>query len=172
MHISAVICDSKRRGLNVVLLAVAAIFKLCMTAYTFGITVPAGIFLPGLAIGACAGRSLGGLLKILEDQFPGLGVFADCHSGQGCILPGLYATVGAAATLAGITKMTGMFFDYSFSCILTKLQVSLVVIVFELTGALSHVVPIMIAVMTAKWVGDAFGKEGIVGDTFFITLYL
>ncbi|TIB92110.1 hypothetical protein E3Q16_00615 [Wallemia mellicola] len=145
MHISAVICDSKRRGLNVVLLAVAAIFKLCMTAYTFGITVPAGIFLPGLAIGACAGRSLGGLLKILEDQFPGLGVFADCHSGQGCILPGLYATVGAAATLAGITKMT----------------VSLVVIVFELTGALSHVVPIMIAVMTAKWVGDAFGKEGI-----------
>lgn len=50
---------------------------------------------------------------------------------------------------------------------------SLVVIVFELTGALSHVVPIMIAVMTAKWVGDAFGKEGIVGDdNLVIILYL
>lgn len=31
----------------------------------------------------------------------------------------------------------------------------------QLTGALSHVLPIMISVMTAKWVGDAFGKEGI-----------
>jgi chloride channel 3/4/5 len=39
--------------------------------------------------------------------------------------------------------------------------VSLVVIMFELTGALSHVLPIMISVMLSKWVGDAFGKEGI-----------
>lgn len=39
--------------------------------------------------------------------------------------------------------------------------VSLVVIMFELTGALSHVLPIMVSVMTAKWVGEAFGKEGI-----------
>ena len=108
LHISAVVCDGDRRGLNVVLLAIAALFKLVMTAYTFGIAVPAGVFLPGLAIGACMGRSLGGLLKILEDHYPGLGVFADCHSGTGCILPGLYATVGAAATLAGITRMTGV----------------------------------------------------------------
>jgi chloride channel 3/4/5 len=39
--------------------------------------------------------------------------------------------------------------------------VSLVVIVFELTGALSHVLPIMISVVGSKWVGDALGKEGI-----------
>ena len=39
--------------------------------------------------------------------------------------------------------------------------VSLVVIMFELTGALSHVLPIMVSVMTAKLVGEAFGKEGI-----------
>lgn len=39
--------------------------------------------------------------------------------------------------------------------------VSLVVILFELTGALSHVLPIMISVMVSKWVGDYFGKEGI-----------
>jgi len=31
----------------------------------------------------------------------------------------------------------------------------------QLTGALSHVLPIMISVMTAKWVGDALGKDGI-----------
>ena len=45
--------------------------------------------------------------------------------------------------------------------ILTATLVSLVVIMFELTGALSHVLPIMVSVMTAKWVGEAFGKEGI-----------
>ena len=31
----------------------------------------------------------------------------------------------------------------------------------KLTGALSHVVPIMVAVMTAKMVGDALGSDGI-----------
>lgn len=32
---------------------------------------------------------------------------------------------------------------------------------FELTGALTYVLPIMIAVMLSKWIGDAFGKKGI-----------
>lgn len=31
----------------------------------------------------------------------------------------------------------------------------------QLTGALSHVLPIMISVMVSKWVADAFGKDGI-----------
>lgn len=31
----------------------------------------------------------------------------------------------------------------------------------QLTGALSHVLPIMLCVMTAKWVGDALNKDGI-----------
>lgn len=41
------------------------------------------------------------------------------------------------------------------------MTVSIVVIMFELTGALTYVLPIMIAVMLSKWVGDAFGKRGI-----------
>ena len=41
------------------------------------------------------------------------------------------------------------------------MTVSIVVIMFELTGALTYVLPIMIAVMACKWVGDAFGKRGI-----------
>jgi chloride channel 3/4/5 len=36
-----------------------------------------------------------------------------------------------------------------------------VVIMFELTGALSHVLPLMISVMLSKWVGDACGREGV-----------
>lgn len=31
----------------------------------------------------------------------------------------------------------------------------------ELTGGLEYIVPLMAAVMTSKWVGDAFGGEGI-----------
>ena len=32
---------------------------------------------------------------------------------------------------------------------------------FELTGSLTYVVPIMIAIMVAKWAADAFGRESI-----------
>ncbi|MPC90090.1 H(+)/Cl(-) exchange transporter 3 [Portunus trituberculatus] len=53
--------------------------------------------------------------------------------------------VGAAAVLGGVTRMT----------------VSLVVIMFELTGGVRYIVPLMAAVMASKWIGDAFGREGI-----------
>ena len=34
---------------------------------------------------------------------------------------------------------------------------------FELTGGVRYIVPLMAAVMASKWVGDAFGKDGIYG---------
>lgn len=68
--------------------------------------------------------------------------FANCHK---CLHPGVYAIVGAAAMLGGVTRMT----------------ISLVVIMFELTGGMSYVVPFMVAVMVAKWVGDALGEPSI-----------
>ncbi|KAJ5925091.1 hypothetical protein N7454_007730 [Penicillium verhagenii] len=43
----------------------------------------------------------------------------------------------------------------------TRMTLSIVVIMFELTGALTYVIPIMIAVMLSKWCGDIFGKRGI-----------
>ena len=58
---------------------------------------------------------------------------------------GVYALIGAAAALGGVTRMT----------------ISLVVIMFELTGGLTYVMPIMFACVTAKWVGDAFESRGI-----------
>ena len=39
--------------------------------------------------------------------------------------------------------------------------VALVVIMFELTGGVRYIVPLMAAVMASKWVGDAFGRDGI-----------
>lgn len=52
------------------------------------------------------------------------------------------------------------------SCVLfaggvTRMTVSLVVIMFELTGGLEYIVPLMAAAMTSKWVADAIGREGI-----------
>lgn len=32
---------------------------------------------------------------------------------------------------------------------------------FELTGSVNYIVPLMAAVMASKWVGDALGKEGM-----------
>ena len=32
---------------------------------------------------------------------------------------------------------------------------------FELTGGLFYIVPMMLAVVISKWVGDAFGKGGM-----------
>lgn len=48
-----------------------------------------------------------------------------------------------------------------FSGGVTRMTVSLVVIMFELTGGLEYIVPLMAAAVTSKWVADAFGKEGI-----------
>lgn len=54
------------------------------------------------------------------------------------------------------------------------MTVSLVVIMFELTGGLEYIVPLMAATMTSKWVADAFGREGIyeVKKTPFFKMYL
>jgi chloride channel 3/4/5 len=35
---------------------------------------------------------------------------------------------------------------------------------FELTGGLSYIVPIMVAVLVSKWVGDALVKDGMYPD--------
>ncbi|CAG8805395.1 20388_t:CDS:2, partial [Racocetra persica] len=112
---------------------------------TFGLKVPAGVWLPSIAIGACFGRAVGLIVHAWHKYDPGFWLFASCEPDSECITPGMYAMVGAAATFGGVTRMT----------------VSLVVIMFELTGALTYVLPIMIAVMISKWVGDAFDKEGI-----------
>ena len=53
--------------------------------------------------------------------------------------------IGASAFLAGVSRMT----------------ISLAVIMFELTGELEFIVPNMVGIMVAKWIADALEKEGI-----------
>lgn len=88
------------------------------------------------------------MLFVAVEQFaysyPNVWFFTgECVTGNNLITPGLYAMVGAAATLGGVTRMT----------------VSLVVIMFELTGGVGYIVPLMAAAMASKWVGDALGRQ-------------
>ncbi|KAJ3822979.1 Cl-channel protein [Lentinula raphanica] len=141
------LCNPTAMWENVFLLLISAAIKLVLTAWTFGMMVPAGIFLPTIAIGACIGRAVGILTQSIQTAYPKAWLFLSCPPDPTvrCVSPGFYSVIGASAMLGGVTRMT----------------VSLVVILFELTGALSHVLPIMVGVMTAKWVGDALGKDGI-----------
>ncbi|KAH6627747.1 chloride channel [Chaetomium tenue] len=130
---------------TILLLIFAALLSFFLAAITFGLQIPAGIILPSMAIGALTGRAIGIIMEIWQTNYPKSIAFHTCEPDIPCITPGTYAVIGAAAALAGVTRMT----------------VSIVVIMFELTGALNYVLPIMIAVMISKWVGDAFSRRGI-----------
>lgn len=130
------ICFGEQEGLTaaaisvVFLLVGSALLRLLQTVITFGALTPAGLFVPSLFIGGCMGRAVGMVLRL--SGLPGT---------TGTLIePGMYAMVGAGAVLAGVSRLT----------------VSLVVVLFELTGGLTYVVPFMMAVLIAKWSGDRF----------------
>jgi chloride channel 3/4/5 len=85
----------------------ALVAKLLFTIFTFGVKVPSGLFVPSLAMGAIAGRLLGikveGLTYSLQQNYPKSDLWA-CQIGRDCAMPGLYAMVGAAAVLGGVTR--------------------------------------------------------------------
>lgn len=123
------VCQNEARreggGAYVGFLIYGTLTKLVLTIITFGIKVPSGVIIPALDAGALFGRLVGQAI--------------------GTISPGIFAMVGAAAFLAGVSRMT----------------ISLCVIMFELTGELEYILPHMIAILVAKWVADALGKESV-----------
>jgi chloride channel 3/4/5 len=100
-----------------------------------------------MTLGAITGRIVGILLETLVYYWPNFFLFAyECSTAdEQCVVPGFYAVIGACAFLGGVTRMT----------------VSLVVIMVELTGGLSYSVPLMCAALVSKLVGDALVHEGI-----------
>ncbi|XP_072383243.1 chloride channel protein 2-like isoform X1 [Diabrotica undecimpunctata] len=106
----------------------------CYVLFTFffsiicsTVPVPSGSFIPVFKIGAALGRIVGELMHM---WFPtGMrygGKIAE-------IVPGGYATVGAAAFSGAVTH-----------------TISVSVIVFEMTGQITHIIPIMIAVLISN----------------------
>ncbi|KAA6407624.1 MAG: voltage gated chloride channel [Lasallia pustulata] len=139
------LCDVRNRWSMVLSLAVATVMRTALVIISYGCKVPAGIFVPSMAIGASFGRMVGILVQALHEAFPQSTFFAGCEPDVPCITPGTYAFLGAGAALSGIMHIT----------------VSVVVIMFELTGALTYILPTMIVVGVTKAVSDRFSKGGI-----------
>ncbi|KAH8593473.1 chloride channel [Bisporella sp. PMI_857] len=139
------ICDKENRWSMVLSLAIATVLRVFLVIISYGCKVPAGIFVPSMAIGASFGRTVGILVQALHEAYPSSVFFSACDPDLPCITPGTYAFLGAAAALSGIMHIT----------------VSVVVIMFELTGALTYILPTMIVVGVTKAVSELFGKGGI-----------
>ncbi|XP_076000985.1 chloride channel protein 2a isoform X1 [Genypterus blacodes] len=108
------------------------VMKFWMSAVATTMPVPCGAFMPVFLIGAGFGRLVG---EVMATMFPD-GIHADGSVYP--IVPGGYAVVGAAALSGAVTH-----------------TVSTAVIVFELTGQISHILPVMIAVILANAVAQS-----------------
>lgn len=139
------LCEAEHRWANVFSLVLATVIRIFFVIISYGCKVPAGIFVPSMAIGASFGRTVGILVQALHEAHPTSVFFAACQPDVPCITPGTYAFLGAAAALSGIMHVT----------------VSVVVIMFELTGALTYILPTMIVVGVTKAVSELFGRGGI-----------
>jgi len=115
----------------VTLILIAGTLRYFQMMFTFGCGAPSGLFIPSLYTGAALGRAIGVVVFLINVHvYP----FTDT------VYPGVYSMLGAAAVLGGVCRVT----------------ISLVVIMFELTGGLKLIVPFMLVCMFAKWTGDYF----------------
>ncbi|XP_028393845.1 chloride channel protein 2-like isoform X2 [Dendronephthya gigantea] len=110
------------------------VIKFIMTAIAITLPVPAGIFFPVFVIGAAFGRLVG---EAMATWFPE-GIHDNGPQDVASkILPGGYAVVGAAAMSGAVTH-----------------TISVSVIVFELTGQIAHILPVMVAVLIANGIAQ------------------
>ncbi|KAI0786594.1 chloride channel [Abortiporus biennis] len=136
-------------------LFIATALRIGFVVISYGCKVPAGIFVPSMAVGATFGRMVGIMVKALWNAYPHSGIFAVCKPDVPCITPGTYAFLGAAAALSGVMRIT----------------VTVVVIMFELTGALTYILPTMIVLLVTKAVGDFLGTRGIADEAIRLNGY-
>lgn len=142
------LCPILKTDLSVVWpLMYALVAKVFLTAITYGIKVPSGIYVPSMVIGALFGRLTGIMIQYIAattDVFKLSGHFN--HMLRTSIdIPGTYAMAGAGAFMAGVTRM----------------NVTLAVILFELTGSLDYVLPFSIAILVSNWVANAIEPRSL-----------
>ncbi|KAI0841731.1 chloride channel [Hypoxylon sp. FL0890] len=123
------------------MLLAAFVIKGFLTTITFGIKVPAGIYVPSMVVGGLMGRIIGHLVQWIVLRFPHWSIWGTCPLLQEstCVQPGVYGLIAAGSTMCGVTR----------------LSVTLAVILFELTGSLDYVLPFSLAILVAKWTADA-----------------
>ncbi|XP_069071648.1 chloride channel protein ClC-Kb-like isoform X2 [Pleurodeles waltl] len=103
------------------------VLKFFLLLFATTMTVPAGYFLPVFVYGAGLGRLYG---EIMAKIFPE-GIISEGINIK--ITPSGYALAGAAAFSGAVTQ-----------------TISTAVLVFELTGQMSHILPVLIAVLIAN----------------------
>lgn len=108
----------------IVNLLIYTVCKFVFTCIAVGAPISCGVYTPVFLIGAASGRCFGEVLNLLTPSD---------HQ----ITAGGYAVVGAASMAAGVTR-----------------TISTAVIVFELTGQLNHMLPVLVAVLAACGVGN------------------
>lgn len=101
------------------------------TTYFLAMLLVCGLLLPsGMFVpGMIVGAAIGRIVGELLSTIPGLSID-----------PGRYALIGAAGMLGGITRM----------------MISLTIILVELTEDVRLLVPMMLAILSAKLIGDRF----------------
>ncbi|KAI0435159.1 chloride channel [Xylaria sp. FL1042] len=127
---------------GIIAMLLAAFFiKGFLTIITFGIKLPAGIYVPSMVVGGLMGRIIGHLVQWVVLLSPHWALWGTCPLLQEstCVQPGVYALIAAGSTMCGVTR----------------LSVTLAVILFELTGSLDYVLPFSLAILVAKWTADA-----------------
>ncbi|KAI1235948.1 hypothetical protein IHE44_0002041 [Lamprotornis superbus] len=147
-----------------VTLVVFILMKFWMSALATTIPVPCGAFMPVFVIGAAFGRLVG---ESMAAWFPD-GIHTDSNIYR--IVPGGYAVVDVVDALEGRTQGRDLALwaiPDSPPCLLVVAAgaaalsgavthtVSTAVIVFELTGQISHILPVMIAVILANAVAQS-----------------
>ncbi|EXJ90763.1 chloride channel, other eukaryote [Capronia coronata CBS 617.96] len=137
------LCPKEDEVLSVIsYLGWAFVVKYILTIITFGLKVPAGIYVPSMVVGGLMGRMVGHFTQYLVLRYPASFLWSGCQASdnmEACVTPGVYALVAAGAVMCGVTR----------------LSVTLAVILFELTGSLDHVLPFSLGVLCAKWTADA-----------------
>ncbi|KZL71127.1 voltage gated chloride channel [Colletotrichum tofieldiae] len=143
------LCPTAMDDIPPVLLSLftAFLIKGFLTIITFGIKVPAGIYVPSMVVGGLMGRLVGHVVQYIVLLYPGFGLWGACASKEAgsCIQPGVYGLIAAGSTMCGVTR----------------LSVTLAVILFELTGSLDYVLPFSLAILVAKWTADAIEPNSI-----------
>ncbi|KAM4675401.1 chloride channel protein ClC-Kb-like [Discoglossus pictus] len=114
-------------------LACFTVMKFFMLLLANTMTLPAGYFLPVFVYGAAIGRLYGEIMaKIFPEGIISEGIHID-------ITPSGYALAGAAAYSGAVTQ-----------------TLSTALLVFELTGQMSHILPVLIAVLIANAISQSF----------------
>lgn len=148
----------------------ALIVKMVLTCLTFGLKLPCGIYVPSMVVGALYGRTFAMFIQWSNYKYNlNLGdqgvndlstsvmrfICSPDSSNNECVDLGIYSMISAGAFMAGITRM----------------NITLVTILFELTSSYTYVLPISISIAVANWLGSLIEKNSLYESLLILNDY-